>query len=151
MEKPAIEGGTPVRETKLFYGHQFIDEADVKAVSEVLVSDCLTCGPKITELEQRLCALTGAKYAVMCSNGTAALHIAALAAGVGEGDELITTPITFAASANCALYCGAKPVFADINPRTYNISPKCVAEQITDRTNAVVAVDYTGQAVELAP
>ncbi|MDE7206601.1 MAG: UDP-4-amino-4,6-dideoxy-N-acetyl-beta-L-altrosamine transaminase [Lachnospiraceae bacterium] len=151
MEKPAIEGGAPVRETKLFYGHQYIDDADVKAVSEVLVSDYLTCGPKITELEQRLCALTGAKYAVICSNGTAALHIAALAAGVGEGDEMITTPITFAASANCALYCGAKPVFADINPRTYNISPKCVAEQITDKTKAVVAVDFTGQAVELAP
>ena len=151
MEKPAIEGGTPVRETKLFYGHQYIDDADVKAVSEVLVSDYLTCGPKVTELEQRLCALTGAKYAVMCSNGTAALHIAALAAGVGEGDELITTPITFAASANCALYCGAKPVFADINPRTYNISPECVAEKITDRTKAVIAVDFTGQAVELAP
>lgn len=151
MEKPAIEGGTPVRETKLFYGHQYIDEADVKAVSEVLVSDYLTCGPKITELEQRLCALTGAKYAVMCSNGTAALHIAALAAGVGEGDELITTPITFAASANCALYCGARPVFADINPRTYNISPECVAKQITNKTKAVVAVDFTGQAVELAP
>ena len=151
MEKPAIEGGTPVRETKLFYGHQYIDDADVKAVSEVLVSDYLTCGPKVTELEQRLCALTGAKYAVMCSNGTAALHIAALAAGVGEGDELITTPITFAASANCALYCGAKPVFADIHPKTYNISPECVAEKITDRTKAVVAVDFTGQAVELAP
>lgn len=151
MEKPAIEGGTPVRETKLFYGHQYIDDADVKAVSEVLVSDYLTCGPKITELEQRLCALTGAKYAVMCSNGTAALHIAALAAGVGEGDEVITTPITFAASANCALYCGAKPVFADIHPRTYNISPKCVAEKITDKTKAVVAVDFTGQAVELEP
>lgn len=151
MEKPAIEGGTPVRETKLFYGHQYIDDADVKAVSEVLVSDYLTCGPKITELEQRLCALTGAKYAVMCSNGTAALHIAALAAGVGEGDEVITTPITFAASANCALYCGAKPVFADINPRTYNISPECVAEKITDKTKAVVAVDFTGQAVELEP
>ncbi len=151
MEKPAIEGGTPVRETKLFYGHQYIDEADVKAVSEVLVSDYLTCGPKITELEERLCALTGAKYAVVCSNGTAALHIAALAAGVGEGDELITTPITFAASANCALYCGAKPVFADINPRTYNISPECVAEKITNKTKAVVAVDFTGQAVELTP
>lgn len=151
MEKPAIEGGTPVRQTKLFYGHQYIDDADVKAVSEVLVSDYLTCGPKITELEQRLCALTGAKYAVMCSNGTAALHIAALAAGVGEGDELITTPITFAASANCALYCGARPVFADINPRTYNISPECVAKQITDKTKAVVAVDFTGQAVELSP
>ena len=149
MEKPAIAGGVPVRETKLFYGHQYIDDADVKAVSEVLVSDYLTCGPKITELEERLCKLTGAKYAVMCSNGTAALHIAALAAGVGEGDELITTPITFAASANCALYCGAKPVFADINPRTYNISPQSVAEKITDKTKAVVAVDFTGQAVEL--
>ena len=151
MEKPAIAGGVPVRETKLFYGHQYIDDADVKAVSEVLVSDYLTCGPKITELEERLCKLTGAKYAVMCSNGTAALHIAALAAGVGEGDELITTPITFAASANCAFYCGAKPVFADINSSTYNISPQSVAEKITDKTKAVVVVDFTGQAVELDP
>lgn len=150
MEKPAIAGGTPVRDTKLFYGHQYIDDADIAAVEAVLRSDFLTCGPKITELERRLCALTGAKYAVVCSNGTAALHIAALAAGVGEGDELITTPITFAASANCALYCGAKPVFADINPRTYNISPDCVAQKITERTKAVVAVDFTGQAVELA-
>lgn len=149
MEKPAIAGGTPVRETKLFYGHQYIDEADIKAVTEVLKSDYLTCGPKVTELEQRLCELTGAKYAVVCSNGTAALHIAALAAGVTEGNELITTPITFAASANCALYCGAKPVFADINPNTYNIDPKSVREKLTDKTKAVVAVDYTGQAVEL--
>lgn len=151
MEKPAIEGGTPVRKTKLFYGHQYVDEADVKAVTEVLTSDYLTCGPKVTELEKRLCALTGARYAVACSNGTAALHIAALAAGVREGDEVITTPITFAASANCALYCGAKPVFADINPRTYNISPENVAKKLTDKTKAVVAVDFTGQAVELEP
>lgn len=149
MEKPAIAGGSPVRDTKLFYGHQYIDDADVKAVSEVLVSDYLTCGPKVTELEERLCKLTGAKYAVACSNGTAALHMAAMAAGVGAGDELITTPITFAASANCALYCGATPVFADINPNTYNIDPKSVSEKITDKTKAVVAVDYTGQAVEL--
>ena len=149
MEKPAIAGGTPVRDTKLFYGHQYIDEADVKAVTEVLTSDYLTCGPKVTELERKLCELTGAKYAVVCSNGTAALHIAAMAAGVSEGDELITTPITFAASANCGLYCGAKPVFADINPNTYNIDPKSVQEKITDKTKAVVAVDFTGQAVEL--
>lgn len=149
MEKPAIVGGTPVRETKLFYGHQYIDEADVEAVAKVITSDYLTCGPKVTELEKRLCGITGAKYAVACSNGTAALHIAALAAGVGEGDELITTPITFAASANCALYCGAKPVFADINPRTYNIDPDSVVNNITEKTKAVVAVDFTGQAVEL--
>ena len=151
MELPAIAGGKPVRETKLFYGHQYIDEADVAAVTQVLTSDYLTCGPKIDELESRLCALTGAKYAVVCSNGTAALHIAAMAAGVSEGDEVITTPITFAASANCALYCGAKPVFADINPRTYNIDPAKVKEQITDKTRAVVAVDFTGQALELDP
>lgn len=149
MEKLAINGGTPVRETKLYYGHQYIDEADVKAVSEVLVSDYLTCGPKITQLEEKLCVLTGAKYAVACSNGTSALHIACQAAGIGKQDEVITTPITFAASANCALYCGATPVFADINPETYNIDPKSVAEKITDATKAIVAVDFTGQAVEL--
>ena len=149
MDKPAIEGGIPVRDKKIFYGHQYLDEADYTAVMDVLKSDYLTCGPKINELEDRLCSITGAKYAVVCSNGTAALHIAALAAGLGEGDELITTPITFAASANCALYCGAKPVFADINEKTYNIDPDSVEEHITQNTKAVVAVDYTGQAVEL--
>lgn len=151
MERPAIAGGKPVRESKIFYGHQYIDEDDIQAVVDVLKSDYLTCGPKITELERKLCELTGAKYAVACSNGTAALHIAALAAGVGEGDEVITTPITFAASANCALYCGARPVFADIDPETYNIDPKKVEEAITPRTKAVVAVDYTGQSADLAP
>lgn len=151
MEKPAIEGGRPVRETPIFYGHQYIDEADIQAVTEVLRSDFLTCGPKIGELEKKLCALTGAKYAVVCANGTAALHIAALSAGVGEGDEVITTPITFAASANCALYCKARPVFADIDPETYNIDPAKVEAAITSRTKAVVAVDYTGQSVDLAP
>ena len=102
MEKPAIEGGEPVRDSKIYYGHQYIDEADIQAVVDVMRSDYLTCGPKITELEQKLCDVTGAKYAVVCSNGTAALHIACLAAGVSAGDEVITTPITFAASANCA-------------------------------------------------
>ena len=149
MEKPAICGGTPVRDTKIFYGHQYIDDDDIKAVVDVMKSDYLTCGPKIAELEQKLCRVTGAKYAVVCSNGTAALHIAALAAGVQPGDEVITTPITFAASANCALYCGARPVFADINEETYNIDPACVEALTTKKTKAVVAVDYTGQSVEL--
>lgn len=149
MEKPAIEGGRPVRDTKLFYGHQYIDEADIEAVVKVLRSDFLTCGPEITKLEEKLCRLTGAKHAVMASNGTAALHMACQAAGIGEGDEVITTPITFAASANCALYCGARPVFADINPKTYNIDPEKVSEKITDKTKAVVAVDFTGQAAQL--
>lgn len=149
MEKLAIHGGAPVRENKLYYGHQYIDDRDIEAVVNVLKSDYVTCGPKITELEQRLCEVTGAKYAVVVSNGTAALHIACQAAEVTEGDEVITTPITFAASANCALYCGAKPVFADIDEATYNIAPESVKERITEKTKAVVAVDFTGQAVEL--
>jgi len=151
MEKPAIEGGTPVRSTPLYYGHQYIDEDDINAVAQVLRSDYLTCGPKITQLEQKLCELTGATYAVAVSNGTAALHIACLAAGLTEGDELITTPITFAASSNCALYCGATPVFADINDKTYNIDPIEIEKKINEKTKAIVAVDFTGQAADMAP
>lgn len=151
MERLAIHGGIPVREKKLFYGHQYIDDADIEAVVRTLKSDYLTCGPAITALEEKLCRITGAKYAVVCSNGTAALHMACQAAGVAEGDEVITTPITFAASANCALYCGAKPVFADIDEKTYNIDPAEVARKVTERTKAVVAVDFTGQAVDLDP
>ena len=151
MDKPAICGGNPVRDTKIFYGHQYIDEADIQAVVDVLRSDYLTCGPRITELEEKLCRITGAAYAVVCSNGTAALHMACQAAGVKEGDEVITTPITFAASANCALYCGARPVFADINEETYNIDPEQVKALTGEKTKAVVAVDFTGQSVELDP
>lgn len=149
MNKPAILGGTPVRNTKISYGRQYIDDADIQAVTEVLRSGYITCGPKVNELERKLCQITGAKYAVAVSNGTAALHLACMAIDLGPGDEIITTPITFAASANCALYCGAKPVFADINPLTYNISPASIRSCITHATKAVVAVDFTGQAVEL--
>ena len=149
MEKLAIEGGRPTFEKTIGYGRQYIDDADIAAVVEVLKSDFLTCGPKIEEVEKKLCKITGAKHAVLMSNGTAALHAACFAAGVGEGDDVITTPMTFAASANCALYCGAKPVFADINPETYNIDPDSVESLITDRTKAIVAVDFTGQATEL--
>ncbi len=149
MNQPAIIGGTPVRETKISYGRQYIDDKDIQAVTEVLKSGYITCGPKINEFEKKLCEITGAKYAVAVSNGTAALHLACMAIELGEGDEIITTPITFAASANCALYCNAKPVFADINPETYNISPASIREHITPATKAVVAVDFTGQAVEL--
>lgn len=148
MEKLALKGGYPVRGGKIYYGRQWIDEDDIKAVTEVLRSDFITCGPKVEEMERMLEAYTGARYAVAVSNGTAALHCACIAAGVGPGDEVITTPITFAASANCALYCGAKPVFADINPETYNIDPESIRANITDKTKAVVAVDFTGQSVQ---
>lgn len=149
MEQLAIFGGTPVRETPIYYGRQFIDQDDVDAVVETLKSDLITCGPKVEELERKLCEITEAKYAVVVSNGTAALHVAAMAAGLKEGDEVIVSSITFAASANCVLYCGATPVFADVNPNTYNIDPESIKKLITDKTKAVVAVDFTGQAVEL--
>lgn len=148
QEQLAVFGGKPVRETPLSYGRQYIDEADIAAVVETLKSDYLTCGPKITELEDKLCQVTGARYAVAVSNGTAALHLAAMAAGFGEGDEVIVSPITFAASANCILYCGAKPVFADINPETYNIDPASIEKLVTPKTKGIVAVDFTGQAIE---
>ena len=149
MEKPAIEGGTPIRPDKIYYGRQCVTEDDVKAVAETLTSPFITCGPKVDEVEEKLCKITGAKYAIAMTNDTAALHTACFVAGVGPGDEVITTPLTFMASANCALYCGAKPVFADINPETYQIDPKSIREHITDKTKAIVAVDYTGQVVEV--
>ncbi len=148
METLAINGGKPVRDNKIFYGRQWIGDDDVKMVADALKGDLITCGPFVDELEKELCKVTGAKYAVAVCNGTAALHCAAIAAGLGEGDEVITTPLTFAASANCARYVGAMPVFADVDPETYNIDPKSIEEHITERTKAVVAVDYTGQAVE---
>lgn len=149
MEKLAINGGYAVRGGKIYYGRQWIEEEDIEAVASVLRSDFITCGPKVEEMERKLEEYTGAKYAVAVSNGTAALHCACIAAGIGPGDEVITTPITFAASANCALYCGAKPVFADINSKTYNIDTESIRTHITDKTKAIVAVDFTGQAVEI--
>ena len=148
VEKLAIFGGTPVREKPIYYGRQCIEQDDIDAVVETLRSDLITSGPRVVALEKKLCELTGAKYAVVVANGTAALHLAALAAGFKEGDEVIVSSITFAASANCVLYCGAKPVFADIDPETYNIDPESVKKLITPRTKGIVAVDFTGQAVE---
>lgn len=149
MEELAILGGRPVRDRKIFYGRQWVDEEDIQAVAEVLRSPYITCGPKVEEGERKLAEYTGARHAVLCSNGTAALHCACLAAGIGPGDEVITTPMTFAASANCAVYCGATPVFADIDLQTYNIDPESIRAHITPRTKAVVAVDFTGQAVKI--
>lgn len=131
------------------YGKQSVDEEDIQAVVEVLRSDYLTTGPKVAEFEKKVEEYVGAKYAVAVCNGTAALHIACLAAGIRPGDEVITSPITFAASANCALYCGAVPVFADIDPVTYNINPDEIEKKITDRTKAIIPVHYTGQPCDM--
>ena len=95
LEKPAILGGKPVRQEKIYYGRQWVEEDDVEAVTQALYADLITSGPRVSALEKNLCELTGAKYATVVSNGTAALHVAALAAGIGPGDEVITTPLTF--------------------------------------------------------
>lgn len=149
MDRLAINGGRPVREEKISYGKQWIEEDDIKMVGEVLRSDFLTCGPKVGELERALEQYTDTRHAAAVSSGTAALHCACIAAGIGPGDEVITTPLTFAASANCALYCGAKPVFADVDLETYNIDPASIEAHITAKTKAVLAVDFTGQAVKI--
>jgi len=153
LETLAIHGGTPVREKLLPYGRQSLDDADVQAVVEVLKSDWLTTGPKVGEFEERFAAWVGARHAVSFSSGTAALHGAAFAAGLGPGDEAITTPMTFCATANCILYQGATPVFADVSPDTLNLDPREVAKKITSRTSsrtkAIIAVDYAGHPAAL--
>ncbi len=149
LETLAIHGGAPVRAKLLPYGRQSLEEADVAAVVEVLKSDWLTTGPKIGEFEERFAAWVGARYAVSFSSGTAALHGAAFAAGLGPGDEAITTPMTFCATANCILYQGATPVFADVSPDTLNLDPGEVARKLTSKTKAVVAVDYAGHPAAL--
>ncbi|MGE7090236.1 UDP-4-amino-4,6-dideoxy-N-acetyl-beta-L-altrosamine transaminase [Lysinibacillus sp. NPDC048646] len=137
------------RSTFLSYGKQSIDEADIEAVVETLRSPFLTQGPKVEEFEKSVADYVGAKYAVAFSNGTAALHGACHAAGIEAGDEVITTPITFAATSNAVLYCGGTPVFADIDAQTYNIDPKEIKKNITSKTKAIIPVDFTGQPVNL--
>ena len=148
MEELAINGGKPASERLLGYGHQDISEEDIQAVADCLRSDYLTCGPATTAFEDAIKEETGAAFVTAVSNGTAALHVACLAAGVKPGDEVIVSPITFAASANCVRYCGATPVFADINPETWNVDPASIRAKVTDKTRAVVAVDFGGVHVD---
>ncbi len=131
------------------YGRQWIDNADIEAVSEVLKSDWITQGPKVNEFEEALCRHTTANHAVAVNSGTSALHVACLAAGIKQGDEVVTSPITFVASANCVLYCGAVPVFADVDPETYNLDPKELERKITKRTKAVIPVHLAGQSCDM--
>jgi perosamine synthetase len=127
------------------YGRQTIDDDDIKAVIEVLRSDWLTTGPKIHEFEKALAHYVGAKFAIAVSSGTAALHSAMYALGIGPGHEVIVPTMTFAASANCVVYQGGTPVFVDVAPDTLLIDPKEVERKITPRTKAIIAVDYAGQ------
>jgi perosamine synthetase len=145
----AIHGGSPVRETLLPYARQSIDETDIQAVVETLRSDWLTTGPKVAEFEEAMAAWVGAKYAVSFSSGTAALHAAAFTSGLQPGDQAITSPLTFAATANCVLYQGATPVFADVLEGTLTLDPELVAARITAQTKAILPVDYAGHPADL--
>ncbi len=141
---PAIVGGPPIRRALLPYGQQSISEADISAVTRVLRAERITQGPKVQEFEEKVAAYCGARYAVAVSSGTAALHLACLAAGIHEGDEVITSPLSFAASANCVVYCGGRPVFADIEESTGLLDVKEVERRLTSRTVGIIPVHYGG-------
>ena len=131
------------------YGRQWITKEDISAVVKVLKSDWITQGPKIAEFERTVAKYCGARYAVAVSSGTAALHVACLAAGIKQGDEVITSPVTFVASANCVLYCGGKPVFADIEEKTANIDAFEIEKKINKKTKAIIPVDFAGHPCDL--
>lgn len=148
-DRPAIDGGNPIRDDVLGYGGQSISEADKRAVAEALEGDYITRGPTVEEFEDEIASYVGVEHAVAVTSGTAALHIAGRAAGFRPSDEVITTPFTFASTANAASYSDATPVFADIKRSTRNIDPEAVRENITDDTVGLIPVHYAGQPCEI--
>jgi len=131
------------------YGHQWIDDNDIQAVTSVLKNDWISQGPKVAEFEKLVADYCQVNYSVAFSSGTAALHAATFAAGISNGDEVITTPITFAADGNCVLYNGGKVKFVDIKADTYNIDPKKIKEKISSKTKAIISVDFAGQPCDI--
>jgi dTDP-4-amino-4,6-dideoxygalactose transaminase len=148
-ERLAIHGGTPVRGTLLSYGRQAIDEDDVQDVVAALRSDWLTTGPQVARFERAVASAVGVPHAVAVSSGTAALHAAAFAAGIGPGDQVVVAALTFAASANAVLYQGGTPVFADVRRDTLCVDLADIEAKSTQETRAVVAVDFAGQPAAL--
>ncbi len=148
-ERLAVHGGRPVRSTSLPYCRQAIAEDDVQAVVAALRSDWLTTGPQVTTFERSFASTVGVAHAVAVSSGTAALHAAVVAAGTRPGDEVVTSPLSFVASANAVLYCGAVPVFADIRPDTLCMDPREVETKLMTRTRVVLPVDFAGHPCEL--
>lgn len=149
LDQLALHGGSPIRERYLPYGRQHITEEDIEAVVQALRSDWLTTGPKVDEFEEAFAHYVGAKFSVTFSSGTAALHAATFAAGLERGDEAVTTPMTFCATANAVLYQGATPVFADVARDTLTIDPEKITKSLTARTKAILPVDYAGHPADL--
>src|SRR5947199_8007688 len=146
-----MAGLTTRRETMLSFQPPAIGEEEIAAVAETLRSGWLTTGPRAAELERRFAAYVGAKHALAVASGTAALHLSLLAVGVGPGDEVITSPITWPATANVVVHAGATPVFADVRDDDLNIDPARVAELVGERTKAIVPVHLAGQPCDLDP
>jgi UDP-4-amino-4,6-dideoxy-N-acetyl-beta-L-altrosamine transaminase len=149
MVKPAIEGGKPVRADFLPYGKQWLDDAEINEVVDSLKSDLITTGPKMRLFEEKFKGYIGSKYAVAVNSGTAALHISTSSIDINPGDEVITTPLTFVASANCVVYRGGTPIFVDIKKNTYNIDPNEIRKKITPKTKAIIPVHFTGQPCDM--
>lgn len=149
MEKPAIEGGQPIRENFLPYGTQWLDENEINEVIDSLKSNWITTGPKMRLFEKRFQEFKGSKYAIAVNSGTAALHISTSSINIRPGDEVITTPLTFVASANCVVYRGGTPIFADIKKDTYNIDPLEIEKKITSKTKAIIPVHFAGQPCDM--
>ncbi|KKL53093.1 hypothetical protein LCGC14_2278910, partial [marine sediment metagenome] len=131
------------------YGHQWIEDDDIKVVSEAIGADMITTGPKVVEFEQKLAEYCGAKYGVVVSSGTAALHIACLTAGIEKGDAVITSPLTFAATANVVYHCNGNVIFADIREDTLNIDCSKLGKVLGDRCKVIIPVDFAGHPAEL--
>jgi len=148
-EKLSLLGGQPVRKEMLPYGMQNLDENDINSVVATLKSNFITQGPRISEFERKIADYCGAKYAVAVATGTAALHCACFATGITLDKEIITSPITFAASGNCALFLGGKVRFADIKKDTYNIDPEKILMRISTNTKAIIPVDFAGHPCEI--
>jgi len=140
----ALQGGEPVRKTRLPYGHQWIDREDIQAAAGALQTEWITQGPAVEKFEKAVAEYTGVRYAVAISSGTAALHAACAAAGLRSGDEAVTSPLSFVATANAVVYCGAKPVFADIDEETLTINPGEIKKKISPSTKALLTVDFAG-------
>lgn len=149
MDKPAIEGGTPVREDFLPYGVQWLDDKEISEVIDSLKSNWITTGPKMRFFEDKFKSFIGSKYAIAVNSGTAALHISTSSINIQPGDEVITTPFTFVASANCVVYRGGIPIFADIKKDTYNIDPSEIKRKLTPKTKAIIPVHFAGQPCDM--
>ncbi len=149
MEKPAIEGGKPIRDDFLPYGKQWLNDKEIEEVVDSLKSSWITTGPKMRKFEEDFRNYIGSKYAVAINSGTAALHISTSSIGIIPGDEVITTPLTFVASANCVVYRGGTPILADIKKDTYNIDPTQIRKKINSKTKATIPVHFAGQSCDM--